>query len=156
MNTACRLCVVSWLYIAVGAYGLIELIVGFFTPLSEPAIQLYIHKINVAGILVPLGIGLLKQISLCRKLAVIMSWLFLVFLMTVMFLLGLGEIANIGEVSWTLPTAPLSGDEIVRMMGGLVIGAPLFVWQLRVLMSTEVKELIGSTNAENSKQAKDK
>jgi hypothetical protein len=156
MNTACRLCVVSWLYIAVGAYGLIELIVGFFTPLSEPAIQLYIHKINVAGILVPLGIGLLKQISLCRKLAVIMSWLFLVFLMTVMFLLGLGEIANIGEVSWTLPTAPLSGDEIVRMIGGLVIGAPLFVWQLRVLMSTEVKELIGSTNAENSKQAKDK
>jgi hypothetical protein len=154
MNTACRLCVVSWLYIAVGAYGLIELIVGFFTPLSEPAIQLYIHKINVAGILVPLGIGLLKQISLCRKLAVIMSWLFLVFLMTVMFLLGLGEIANIGEVSWTLPTAPLSGDEIVRMIGGLVIGAPLFVWQLRVLMSTEVKELIGSTNAENSKQAK--
>ena len=156
MNTACRLCVVSWLYIAVGTYGLIELIVGFFTPLSEPAIQLYIHKINVAGILVPLGIGLLKQISLCRKLAVIMSWLFLVFLMTVMFLLGLGEIANIGEVSWTLPTAPLSGDEIVRMIGGLVIGAPLFVWQLRVLMSTEVKELIGSTNAENSKQAKDK
>ena len=154
MNTACRLCVVSWLYIAVGAYGLIELIIGFFTPLSEPAIQLYIHKINVAGILVPLGIGLLKQISLCRKLAVIMSWLFLVFLMTVMFLLGLGEIANIGEVSWTLPTAPLSGDEIVRMIGGLVIGAPLFVWQLRVLMSTEVKELIGSTNAENSKQAK--
>lgn len=156
MNNACRLCVISWLYIAVGAYGLIELIVGFFTPLSEPAIQLYIHKINVAGILVPLGIGLLKQISLCRKLAVIMSWLFLVFLMTVMFLLGLGEIANIGEVSWTLPTAPLSGDEIVRMMGGLVIGAPLFVWQLRVLMSTEVKELIGSTNAENRKQAKDK
>ena len=154
MDTTCRLYVVSWLYIAVGTYALIELIVGFFTPLSEPAIQLYIDKINVAGLLVPLGIGMLKQISLCRKLAVITNWLLLVFLVTVMLLFALSKIAKVGKVNWTLPTEPLSGDEIAKMIGGLVIGVPLFVWQLRVLMSTEVKELTGPTIAENKEQAK--
>ena len=124
---------------------MIEMTVGFFTPLSEPTIQLYVQRINVAGILFPLGIGLLKQISLCRRLAVIVNWLVLGLSVTVLLLLALGEIANVGEVSLTLPTKPLGGDQIAKMIGGLVICVPLFIWQLRVLMSTEVKELTRPT-----------
>ena len=144
LNAEASLVVVGWLYTAAGAYAAIELLVGFFAPLDRPLIEVhvFIPEENLAVLLLPLGIGLLWQSRLCRLTALILSWLSVATIIAVGLLFSMVFFKG-GDLQLIKLQTGSTGDQISRTIAVLLIGVPLFIWQLRVLSSEAVKRLTG-------------
>ena len=152
MEPKCRLQVVAWLYIAVGAIAAIEFVVGLFTPVSEHLVDLFIlsENVNLAMLLLPLGIGLRRRVEICRKLGLILSvlWLPAMAVAGVLFVAAFvfSEVspANWGlSFDWKVDEDLPTGDAISKTLTFLAICLPLYVWQIRVLWSEATKTLTG-------------
>ena len=124
---------------------------GLFTPLSEPVFQLILFNVNLAMLLLPLGIGLRKQIEICRKLGLVVS------LGCAAMAVGVGVFVAGGALlrdregfsfAWGVCEGVTTGDMVSKAVVGIGICLPLFVWQLRVLWSADIKTLTGEKPGE--------
>jgi len=147
MCSACRVHTIGSLYTAIGLIGLIEFIVHFFMPLEEPLVELGVTtaevRLSFAPLLLPLGIGLLKRVAICRTLALILSWciLFVAFAALALFALaGICTLLSVGDVHWSIKH-PVTGDYVARSIAAALLGIPLFVWQFRVIASKDSRDL---------------
>ena len=140
-----RLWAIAWVYILAGAYALIEQLVSIFTPLSDPLSWLHIllPRVNMMVVALPVGAGLLRRSDVSRRIAVGMSWMAVGLAGIALAIVLAGAVGD--ELSWGLPEYLATGDGISRAIGLLLIGLPLFVWQLRQLHSEEVRILTGPT-----------
>ena len=145
LDAESSLIAVGWLYTAGGVWAAVESIVGLFAPLGQPSIwlQVFISDLNLAVLLLPLGIGLLRQSSLCRLMAVVLSWSIAGMVATVGLLLAVTSIFEVKSLQWHSIPGMSTGDVISCSVTALLIGLPLFIWQLRVLTSRAVRQLTG-------------
>jgi hypothetical protein len=135
------------LYVIAGTHTLIEQVVSLFRPL-EYTIELllplpgYASRINFAVLVLPLGIGLLLRKELARRLAVALCWLCLIPIPIVLTVLVLA--LAFGDVTWHAPERPPGGAEIAHGISALLVGLPVFLWQMRELRSRDVRSLLAA------------
>ena len=141
MDKACRLRVVAWMYVLVGISALVQQVVTLFTPVNTPLVLLPgLPRVNIAVLMLPIGIGLMRRSNLSRRLALTVSWLAITSFVAILAFFGLAALFG-GELTWTPPESPIDGDAISAYIGLLVIGVPVFAWQLRELHSRAARSL---------------
>ena len=153
MGPECRLQVVAWLYIGVGTWAAIEFVAGLFTPLSEPLFQLIVANVNLAMLILPLGIGLRKKIEICRKLGLVVSLGCAAVAAAVGVFVAGGALLRDREdfsFAWGVNEGVTTGDMVSKAVVGIVICLPLFIWQLRVLWSEDTKIVTGGAGVRES------
>ncbi len=142
MDSTSRLTAIAWIYALIGSYALIEQLVSLFLPLDNPIANIYIiwPQANLAVLMLPIGIGLMRRSDLCRRLALAGGWTALGLLGVFLTIFGLLSLGG-GEVEWVPPEDPMTGDAVARLIGTFVIGVPIFFWQLRQLHSKGIRDL---------------
>ena len=141
MDKACRLRVVAWMYVLIGMYALVQQVVSLFTPVNMPFLLLPgLPRVNIAVLMLPIGIGLMRRSNLSRGLALTVSWLAITFFVGILAFIELVALSG-GEITRTPPEGPVDGDAISAFIGFLVIGVPVFAWQLRELHSRAARSL---------------
>ena len=143
MKAECKLSVVGWLYVLVGTHALIGQLVSLFVPVEHPGFEAHflIPGLNLAVLVLPAGVGLLRRHAWWHAAALTMNWLALALLGATLVLLAAGAV--LGENKWE-PNESMSGDDYMDLLVGVVIVLPLLVWQFRTLRSSEVRRVIES------------
>lgn len=143
-----KLRAVGWIYIVVGTHALIEQIVAFFLPFEFFATCVCFFPINYLMGALPVGIGLLRQSNLCRRIAVGFNWFYLVGIAVALVILVFAVL--MGEVDWEPADHQVSdmvrGEDVARGISWLLFGIPLFFWQFRTLRSEEIRLLTVRTS----------
>ena len=143
MDATARLTVVAWIWLLAGAYCALELVVSWFLPVEDPVIVLNVLSgdVNLAIVTLPIGIGLLKRNDTARKVALVFSWIPIVFAVVGAAIVLLTLIFGETTFSWETDPSMADGDALARALGSLLIGFPLFFWQFRVLRSPGSRQL---------------
>lgn len=140
MSISCKIVFIGWIFIFIGIYSLIEIIVGIFIPVIEPKVKLYFisPQINFAVFFLPLGFGLLKRNPACRRLSLVFLGLIIILLVGTFFISAISIIT--GNSPFKSASNSITGDDIAEIIGMFIIVLPVIFWQFRVLLTQVAKQ----------------
>lgn len=143
MDARTRLRTIAWIYLLAALFGLTVDLFRLLMPTDEPLWDGKRLTLGLWLLWLGIGIGLLRRRNRARKLAIGVSWAFVLFVLVAL----VSALAFYKEFE-----TDVDGRELGEFVGLLLVGTVLFVWQLRGLHSSALRQLTKPTTTSPATQ----